>query len=316
MTNSKYILLIQIHFCQEAYNKLMEYGILLLETSELYGRRSRGLSLSSEHIVGRCIRKANGRGKKKKTDGSSKKKLPTPIVATTILTPFGAARSSVGFRLGGKRSIFRMGKDSAERIGDVGEEKGSSSSPTPLGIYQVPVSTFYPYPPRSATQALSKMVDKGEILHAGVSDVRSIRRLGRLSDQFHKKSASNQLISNSFEFSLFNRDAWSSGLIRGCRDLGVLPLARNPLCGGLASGVYSSMNPTGGVNGGKEPFTFNQLEKWTTLHTTLDNVRNGVRKRLEREIRTSKTKFGPVSLCVHDLCLLRACLFILVYFML
>ena len=103
------------------------------------------------------------------------------------------------------------------------------------------------------------------------------------------------ITSNQFEFSLVNRKAWKSGLITACKNQGIIPVASNPLGGGLASGEYTATNPTGGKVKGKQPFEFNTLEKYTTLHDMMLTVQGKVQKRLEKEnskLKDRRDRYG------------------------
>ena len=90
----------------------------------------------------------------------------------------------------------------------------------------------------------------------------------------------------------------------------MIPIARDPLGGGLASGVYTSSNPTGGQTG-SQPFDFKTLDKYSTLHDVLATVQQKVQKRLEKENNALKDKRSryngsPVS---HDERTVRICHF-------
>ena len=52
-----------------------------------------------------------------------------------------------------------------------------------------------------------------------------------------------RLATNQIEFSLLRRSPETSGLIAGCRELGVVPLAYSPLGQGRLTGKYSASNP-------------------------------------------------------------------------
>ena len=111
------------------------------------------------------------------------------------------------------------------------------------------------------------------------------------------------LASNQFEFSLVNRKAWKSGLIAACKSQGIFPVVSNPLGDGLASGVYSATNPTGGKVSKKQPFEFKTLEKYTTLHDMMLTVQGKVQKRLEKEnsaLKDRRDRYGgnDVSQCL------------------
>ena len=101
---------------------------------------------------------------------------------------------------------------------------------------------FYVGAPKTVASALCMAMDQGLINNVGVSGMSKSRM-----SSFNKKLnsiGSYSLTSNQFEFSLVNRKAFKSGLISACKSLGIIPVARNPLGDGLASGVWSATNPT------------------------------------------------------------------------
>jgi aryl-alcohol dehydrogenase-like predicted oxidoreductase len=108
------------------------------------------------------------------------------------------------------------------------------------------------------------------------------------------------LTTNAFEFSLTDRknEKW----INACKTLGVIPLIRNPLGSGLASGQYTASNPSGGLaSSGAAKFSFARLEKLQPLHSVLESVSERVKTRLTREVkdvqeRNRGRKGPPVSL--------------------
>ena len=88
-------------------------------------------------------------------------------------------------------------------------------------------------------------------------------------------------------------------MIDACKDLSVIPLITNPLDGGLASGVYTATNPSGGQSGGSgaTKFSFDQLEKLQPLHSVQETVAERVRTRVIRGMRDTqerfKSRYGP-----------------------
>jgi aryl-alcohol dehydrogenase-like predicted oxidoreductase len=86
---------------------------------------------------------------------------------------------------------------------------------------------------------------------------------------------------------LTNRKALKSGLLEECKELGVIPLIRNPLdTNGLASGRYTATNPSGGDAGSASgPFKFSLLEKLQPLHQVQETIAERVSNRIKRENR-------------------------------
>jgi hypothetical protein len=136
------------------------------------------------------------------------------------------------------------------------------------------------------------VIDQGTTNFVGVQDVSPLR-LRRLNNKLDKLDTT--LTTNSFEFSLTDRkkEKW----ITGCKTLGIVPLIRNPLGSGLASGQYTATNPSGGLaSTGMTKFAFKTLEKYQPLHSVLESVAERVRTRLLRsnqEIKNKSRQKGP-----------------------
>ena len=257
---------------QVAFDKLMEAGITFMDTSESYGVQSRAKSLSAEHILCQCM----------DTNAASQ-----PIIASAMASPLQSLKLGLGIRAG-QSGVFKAIEGSAERL-------GSSS----MDLYQVPTRSFYPGPPGVLAASLTSAMDSGLINNVGISTT-SKSSMKRFNNKLNKIGG-YQLTSNAFDFSLVNRKGWKSGLIATCKQEGIIPIARNPLGDGLASGVWTATNPTGGEVSKKQPFDFKTLEKYTTLHDVLQNVQKKVKDRLEkqnREMTDRRNRYGgpPVSL--------------------
>jgi aryl-alcohol dehydrogenase-like predicted oxidoreductase len=136
-------------------------------------------------------------------------------------------------------------------------------------LLQVQSTFLYPGGRRALANGLSQAVDKGYC----------------------------NLTSNQFEFSLTNRKADKKGLIDACKELGVIPLVRNPLDDGLASGKYRATNPSGGRAGGEAKFSFEKLEKLQPLHSVQETVAERASTRVKREQRDLndryRARYGP-----------------------
>ena len=161
-------------------------------------------------------------------------------------------------------------EDTCERLGTSG-----------LELYQVP-STLYPGFPNALADGLSDCLDRGLCNYVGVSNMGKTR-MRSMARKMEKRGAS--LTSNQFEFSLMNRRAWKGGLIAACKDLGIIPIAHTPLDGGLATGLYTNTNPSGGRAGGKFPYDQNRLDKIQPLTSMMEVLRSRIKTRLEKEKR-------------------------------
>lgn len=129
------------------------------------------------------------------------------------------------------------------------------------------------------------IVDQGTTNYVGVQGVSPLR-LRRLNQKLEKVGLS--VTTNSFEFSLVDRkkEKW----IDACKSLGVVPLVRNPLGSGLASGQYTATNPSGGVSSAGSKFSFTVLDKYQPLHSVLESIAERVKTRLVRDRRELKRK--------------------------
>lgn len=247
---------------QVAYNKLTEAGITFVDTSENYGLSSRKENLSAEEIIGTILEENT---------------QSNPIVATTMSNPWKSLRQGTGVRIGTKSAILKVIEQSCERMGT-----------SAIDLYQVPSKMFYLGTPGVVADALCMAMDQGLINHVGVCN------MGKTSmKNFAKKLKKNgyDLTSNQFEFSLTNRKAYKSGLIQACKQLGVIPIAHTPLGGGLATGVYTATDPTGGQASGIAPFSFKTLDKYSSLHGMLETVSLRVNKRLEKEKKDNQDRY-------------------------
>ena len=248
----------------------MENGISFVDTSENYGLASRPKSLSAEQILCQCI------------DTNME---ATPIVASTISNPWRSLKQGTGVRIGGS-AILKAIEGSGERL-------GSSA----IDLYQVPANMFHIGAPGAVASALCAAMDQGLINNIGVKNM-SKSKMKSFNSKLNKIGGYS-ITSNQFEFSLINRKAWNSGLIATCKSLGIIPVASNPLGDGLASGVYSAADPTGGQVSKKQPFDFKTLDKYTTLHDVMASVQGKVQKRLEKEnsaLKDRRDRYGGPSI--------------------
>ena len=219
-----------------------------MDTSVSYGLQSKAKGLTAEQILCQCM------------DTSANTQ---PIIASSMSSPLQSLKQGTGMRVG-KAGILNAIKGSSERL-------GSSA----IDLYQVPTRMIYPGPPGILAGELSDAMDSGLINNVGLSTT-SKSSMKRFNSKLNKKGG-YQVTSNSFEFSLVNRKAWKSGLIAACKQQGIVPIARNPLADGLASGIWTATNPTGGEVSKKQPFDFKTLDKYSTLHDVLGNLQKSVK---------------------------------------
>lgn len=245
---------------QVTYDTLMEKGIVFVDTSESYGRALEKKSLSAEHILGRCV------------DENAR---VDPLVASTFANPWMHLLEGGGVRFG-RRGVVNALEQTCERLGVSGVE-----------LYQVPAALYLGFP-NALADGLSECLDKGLCNYVGVCNMGKFR-MKSMAKKMDRRGAS--LTSNQFKFSLTNRKAWKSGLIGACKDIGVIPIAHTPLDGGLATGVYTNTNPSGGKAGGKFPYELKTLNKWQPLTSMMQTVQSKVKSRLEREKRDEQSRY-------------------------
>lgn len=116
-----------------------------------------------------------------------------------------------------------------------------------LGRLQIPYVDLYqihgPISLRSASalaDALAVVVEAGLTLAVGVSNY-SIKETTRIHRELADRGV--PLASNQIEFSLLRRRPETTGLLRRCQELGVVPIAYSPIGQGRLTGKYSATNP-------------------------------------------------------------------------
>jgi aryl-alcohol dehydrogenase-like predicted oxidoreductase len=243
---------------QMAYNNLLEEGILLFDTSPAYGKSMSSMKLSGEDILSRCIREYQENDTK-------------PLVMNTFPNQIWQRTS---------KALTSALTSSCEKM-----------ELTDVEVYQTKNVGWLPS--GGIVKGMAEaVIDQGTTNFAGVQDVSPLR-LRRLNSKLDKLDTT--LTTNSFEFSLIDRkkEKW----ITACKSLGIVPLIRNPLGSGLASGQYTATNPSGGLtSGGMTNFAFKTLEKYQPLHSVLESVAERVRTRLLRsnkEIKNKSRQKGP-----------------------
>lgn len=112
--------------------------------------------------------------------------------------------------------------------------------------------------------------------------------LGRLVKLQKKLGAQGEFVAtNQFEFSLTNRQALP--MIEACKKLGITPICTNVLDGGLATGKYTSTNPTGGEvskgEGDMGPYSTRKLEKLDAIFRVQSGLIEKVNSRIADKIR-------------------------------
>jgi len=164
---------------------------------------------------------------------------------------------------GGEGSIVNAMEESLRKLTSISEAK----------LLQARASRFSLISLNSIADGLLECIDEGFCEHAGVIDMAP----GKLRSMVRKMEQRDEsLLSNQFEFNLVNRknEKW----IRKCKDLGVIPLIRNPLGKDLlASARWTSDDP---LYQGKRSFSNKKLEKYEPLHSMQFGILEKVQKRV------------------------------------
>jgi aryl-alcohol dehydrogenase-like predicted oxidoreductase len=92
-------------------------------------------------------------------------------------------------------------------------------------------------------EALAAAHQAGLVKAVGVSNY-SLKETRSMAEALQRRGM--QLATNQIEFSLLRRAPETSGLLAGCKELGVLPLAYSPIGQGRLTGKYSASNPPPG----------------------------------------------------------------------
>jgi aryl-alcohol dehydrogenase-like predicted oxidoreductase len=247
---------------QLAYNNLLQGGITMGETSSSYGVGSRGEKLSAEDILNRCL-------------DEQEEDMPEMLLIESMAGSSWAKALTTSMIVNHLQSACeRLGKDSVD-------------------LYQVPKSFLFPS--SILASGLVAALDSGYCNYVGVRGITSPRSLSRLCNKLDARGVS--LTSNAFDFSLTNPS--NEAMIDACKDAGVIPFITDPLDNGLASGVFTVSNPSGGQVAGSSStrFSFKELEKLQPLHSVQETIAERVRTRVSRDMRNTqdrfKSRYGP-----------------------
>jgi aryl-alcohol dehydrogenase-like predicted oxidoreductase len=236
---------------QITYNKLLEAGILLFETSPEYGKAMTSKKLSAENILARCIKE--------------QEIALSPLLVGTYPNKLWQ-RSAKG--------LTDSLSESCERMGVSGIE-----------VFQVKSTGWLPSG-GLVKGMVEAVIDNASTNYVGVQNMQTIR-LRRIQKKLDREGI--VLTTNAFEFSLTNRK--NEKLIKACKTLGIVPFVHNPFDGGLASGQFTASNPSGGIAGAPAKFSFADLEKLQPLHSVLETVSERAKTRVKRELADMKDRY-------------------------
>ena len=234
-----------------AFRTLMEGGISFCETGPDYGKALRNDELSSEQIVAQA---------------TAENWKASPLISTKY------TQSAIPF-LQSSGAVVSSLEKSLERL-----------EASYVDLYQADFRSFSIGSRTKIAEGLATCMDRGLCTNVGVCNMRAAGVEGMV-ERLNERGV--DLATNSIEFSLVNRGAMYDGTLKACQDLGVLPLARNPWGDGLASGVYTASNPTGGRLT-QAQYDFKVLGPLKPLHDALAKVRKTARDRFWDEFYERK----------------------------
>ncbi|CAB9498592.1 Potassium voltage-gated channel, shaker-related subfamily, beta member [Seminavis robusta] len=234
--------------CTNVYTQLLAGGLVVVETSSTYGKKS---GVLAQDILASAM-------KAYKVDGAQ----PSIVESLPggLLPPRPSAMASTA-----EASCERLKIDAVDIV--------QATKRIPL------LSPIL-------VKGLQQVVDAGSCNYVGVVGILQRSSLRRFADAMEAQGSS--LTSNAFEFSLTNLK--NEAMIDHCKEIGVIPFILNPLDGGLASGVYTATNPSGGEVGNAR-FKFERLEKLSALHSMQETVAERARTRVAREQRDTKDRY-------------------------
>mmetsp|Transcript_9422 Transcript_9422/g.21258 ORF Transcript_9422/g.21258 Transcript_9422/m.21258 type:complete len:547 (+) Transcript_9422:186-1826(+) len=247
---------------KKAYEKLQQNGISFVETSESYPLAEAFLNKFNEE----CDYGNNDQG---------------PLVASTFPNPWKHALKSRSLPRRGAKAIMAAAEESCDRM-------GISS----MSLYQIQNPWYYVGGSSALAEGMLDVVADDHSRYAGCVDM-SLTKLAKLQ---RKLRAQGEFVAtNQFEFSLTNRK--SLAMIEACKKMGITPVCTNVLDGGLATGKYTSYNPTGGEvskgEGDTGPYAVRKLEKLDVLFKVQNSLREKVNQRIGGQLMKFENGQAP-----------------------
>jgi len=235
---------------RKAYEKLQQNGISFVETSES--------SPLAEAFLNKFMEECD--------HGDNRDK--GALVASTFPNPWKHAFKSRSLPRRGAASIVSAAETACDRM-------GISS----MSLYQIQNPWYYVGGTSALAEGALDVVCDDHSRYVGCIDV----GLSKLAKLQRKMRAQGEFVaSNQFDFSLTNRK--NAAAIDACKKLGITPVCTDVLDGGLATGKYTSTNPTGGeVSKGENdtgPYAVRKLEKLDVLFKTQAGLIEKVNRRI------------------------------------
>mmetsp|Transcript_12029 Transcript_12029/g.18462 ORF Transcript_12029/g.18462 Transcript_12029/m.18462 type:complete len:516 (+) Transcript_12029:73-1620(+) len=231
---------------KKAYEKLQQNGVSFVETSE---------SLSfAEAFLNKFFDECEHGDR--------------PLVASTFANPWKHAIKTKSLPRRGSKAVVDAAEACCERM-------GVSS----MSLYQVKNPYFYIGGTSALAEGMLDVISDDHSRYVGCINI-STSKLAKLQRQL--RAQGEFVATNQFDFSLTNRK--SMAMIEACKKMNITPLCTNVLDGGLASGKYTSVNPTGGEvskgEGDTGPYSVRTLEKLDTLFKVQDSLKEKVNSRI------------------------------------
>ncbi|KAG5185354.1 NADP-dependent oxidoreductase domain-containing protein [Tribonema minus] len=243
---------------QGAFETMLESGLAFFDTAETYGSKSIKDGMSAEQLLGRFIQESQADAR--------------PMVGakyTPVLWP-GAAVGGLLPRAG-RRAVVKALQRSLDRLGLAYVDLYSLHFPT--GRYIGGLGAL--------AEGLAQARERGLCRHVGVCNMNGAQASVR---DFKEKLAKFDvpLIANQIEYSLADQTAAEDGTIAECKRQGILVFAHTPLGRGLATGVNTASDPTGGRPGAPR-YVFRDLEPLLPVHQALAAVATMASSRLSQD---------------------------------
>lgn len=209
-----------------------------------------------------------------------------PIITTTFSNPWKMALRNKSLPRRGAKAIVDAAEASAKRLGI-----------DSLDVYQVQNPGLYIGGMKAIANGLLDTIGDDHTRYIGCVNW-SVPKLQKLQYYLDEIDGAEFIATNQFDFSITNRK--NLKMIEACKKMGITPICTNVLDGGLASGMYTSLNPTGDKAPEKEgdmgPFKVKKLEALDMLFKAMEKMAADVSKRVADRLK----KFGKdgVSVCV------------------
>ena len=161
-----------------------------------------------------------------------------------------------------------------------------------LSLYQISNPRPF-YSMNTLADGMLDVISDDHSQYVGCVNFHNVPQLVKLQ-KLLKLKGGEYISTNKFDFSITNRKYM--GLIMACKKLGITPLCTNVLDNGLATGRYTSTNPTGGEVSTKEgdlgPYSVRKLEKLDVLFRTQESLREKINRRIGNTIMNMIDKGG------------------------